>query len=77
MAITKMADDKRQFIDEKLKIAFEALEEKGYNPIAQIAGYLFTGDPTYITPHKNARELIAEIDSEDIGFRLLEVYFQI
>ena len=38
---------------------------------------MFTGDPTYITPYKNARDLITELDCEEIGYRLLEVYFQV
>ena len=77
MAIPTTADDRKQVIDEKLKIVFEALDEKGYNPLSQIAGYMFTGDPTYITPYKNARDLITELDCEEIGYRLLEVYFQV
>jgi uncharacterized protein (UPF0297 family) len=76
MAIPVTADDKKQLIDETLKIVYDSLNEKGYNPISQILGYIFTDDPTYITPHNNARELIAELDREDIGYRLLEVYFQ-
>jgi len=77
MAFEKLTDDKKQIIDKNLKIVFEALDEKGYNPISQILGYIFTEDPTYITTHKNARDLIAELDCEDIGCRLLEVYFNI
>ena len=77
MTIDKMADDKKQIIDETLKTTFDALTEKGYNPISQIMGYIFTEDPTYITTHKNARDLIAELDCEDIAHRLLEVYFNI
>ena len=74
MAITKMADDKRQFIDEKLKIAFEALEEKGYNPINQIVGYLLSEDPTYITTHNNARNLIRKIDRDTLLQVLVKYY---
>lgn len=77
MATRKLTDDKKRIIDEHLKIVFEALEEKGYDPIAQILGYMFTDDPTYITPNKNARRLITELDREEIGCHLLEVYFKI
>ena len=77
MATGKLADDKERIIDETLKSVFEALEEKGYDPIAQILGYMLTDDPTYITPNKNARRLIAELDREEVGYHLLEVYFKI
>lgn len=77
MASTKTSDENNRIIDETLKLVYEALEEKGYKPIPQILGYLFTDDPTYITPHKNARNLIKELDRDEIGMRILEVYFQI
>ena len=51
--------------------------KKAITLFSQIAGYMFTGDPTYITPYKNARDLITELDCEEIGYRLLEVYFQV
>ncbi|MBE6683932.1 MAG: IreB family regulatory phosphoprotein [Ruminococcaceae bacterium] len=75
MAISTMSEDKNRLIDETLKTVFEALEEKGYKPIPQILGYLFTDDLTYITPHKKARDLLKELDRDDIGMRILEVYF--
>lgn len=45
---------------------YEALKEKGYNPINQIVGYILSEDPTYITTHKNARALIGRLDRDDI-----------
>ncbi|MEG1427929.1 MAG: IreB family regulatory phosphoprotein, partial [Oscillospiraceae bacterium] len=45
-----------------LTIVYDALTEKGYNPISQIVGYILSEDPTYITTHKNARSLIRKID---------------
>ena len=68
-------DEKELTVDEMLKIVFDALTEKGYDPIPQILGYVFTGDPTYITPHNNARDLISQIDGEDIAFHVFSSYF--
>ena len=51
---------------EILKEVYEALMEKGYNPINQIVGYILSGDPTYITSHKNARNKIREIERDEL-----------
>ena len=76
MSVSNTADVNNPSIDETLRIVYDALAEKGYNPISQILGYIFTNDPTYITPHNNARDLIAKLDVEEISYRILEVYFQ-
>ena len=55
-----------------LKDEYEALTEKGYNPVNQIVGYIMSGDPTYITSHKNARSLIMKVERDEI----LEVLFE-
>ena len=55
-----------------LKDVYEALTEKGYNPVNQIVGYIMSGDPTYITSHKNARSLIMKVERNEI----LEVLFE-
>ena len=55
-----------------LEIVYEALSEKGYNPVNQIVGYIMSGDPTYITSHKNARSLIMKVERDEI----LEVLFE-
>lgn len=55
-----------------LKDVYEALTEKGYNPVNQIVGYIMSGDPTYITSHKNARSLITKVERDEI----LEVLFE-
>ena len=57
----KVERDKDIKAKELLKEVYEALEEKGYNPVNQIVGYILSGDPTYITSHKNARNLIRKI----------------
>ena len=55
-----------------LKDVYEALTEKGYNPVNKIVGYIMSGDPTYITSHKNARSLIMKVERDEI----LEVLFE-
>ncbi len=49
-----------------LSKVYLALREKGYNPITQIVGYILSGDPTYITGHRNARGLIARIERDEL-----------
>ena len=53
---------------------YEALNEKGYNPVNQIVGYIMSGDPTYITSYKNARSLIMKVERDEIIEVLLENY---
>lgn len=67
---------KEQEIEVKDIIAavYEALSEKGYNPINQIVGYVMSGDPTYITSHKGARSLIMKAERDEIIEELLEDY---
>ena len=57
---------------EILKDVYQALVEKGYNPVNQIVGYIMSGDPTYITSYKNARSLIMKVERDEI----LEVLFE-
>jgi len=54
----------------------EALEEKGYNPINQIVGYLISADPAYITSHNNARNLIRKLERDDILEELVSSYLK-
>ena len=53
---------------------YDALKEKGYNPINQIVGYLLSEDPTYITNHNNARSLIRRIDRDELMQELVQNY---
>lgn len=55
---------------------YEALTEKGYNPVNQIVGYLMSGDPTYITSHKGARSLIMRAERDEIIELFLEDYIE-
>ena len=57
-----------------LSAVFEALTEKGYNPVNQIVGYIMSGDPTYITSYKNARSLIMKVERDELVEELLKVY---
>ncbi|MGP1348664.1 MAG: IreB family regulatory phosphoprotein [Stomatobaculum sp.] len=61
-------------VSEVLRLIYEALSEKGYNPVNQIVGYVMSGDPTYITSHKNARSLIMKVERDDILEELLSYY---
>ena len=59
---------------EILKEVYAALVEKGYNPINQIVGYILSGDPTYITNHKNARALISKIEKDELLQQMITTY---
>lgn len=56
------------------ELAYKALTEKGYNPIYQIAGYLISGDPAYITSHLDARNTIRRIERDDLIEELVRAY---
>ncbi len=58
--------EKNNKTKEILKNVYEALVQKGYNPINQIVGYILSGDPTYITSHNNARNLIREVERDEL-----------
>ena len=49
-----------------LERVYEALQEKGYNPVNQMVGYIMSGDPTYITSHNNARSLIMKVERDEL-----------
>ena len=57
-----------------LRTVFDALKEKGYNPVNQIVGYLLTEDPTYITNYNNARSMICKIDRDELMQVLVREY---
>ena len=61
-------------IGDVLEIVFQAMLEKGYNPINQIVGYIMSGDPTYITSNKNARSLIMRIERDELVEEVLKYY---
>lgn len=59
---------------EILKEVYAALVEKGYNPINQLVGFILSGDPTYITNHKNARALISKIEKDELLQQMIITY---
>ena len=61
---------------EVLKQVYDALAEKGYNPVNQIVGYIMSGDPTYITSHKNARSLIMKVERDEVVEEILKAYIK-
>ena len=66
--------DKDQEIRMILSSVYNSLQEKGYNPINQIVGYILSEDPTYITNHNNARTLIRQLDRDELLQVLLKSY---
>lgn len=61
-------------VNEVLTTVYEALQEKGYNPINQIVGYLLSGDPAYIPRHKDARSLIRKLERDELIEELVKSY---
>ena len=67
-------EDKERQMKQILTQVYDALRQKGYNPINQIVGYILSEDPTYITTHHNARSLIRRIDRDDLLHTLVKAY---
>ena len=59
-----------------LSVVYDALLEKGYNPVNQIVGYIMSGDPTYITNHQGARSLIMKVERDELVEELLKEYIK-
>ena len=70
----KLNNDEK--IDNTVREVYEALQEKGYDPLAQFCGYLISGDPTYITSHKRARSKIVTVDVYGLLERVVKVYLE-
>ena len=69
-----IGDQTEQMIRDTLMQVYDALKEQGYNPINQIVGYILSEDPTYITTHNNARNLIRRIDRDTLLQSLVKYY---
>ena len=69
-----LGDQRDMEIKAILTTVYQALQEKGYNPINQIVGYILSEDPTYITTHNNARALIRKIDRDELLQLLVKSY---
>ncbi len=61
-------------IQEILNIVYDALEERGYNAVDQMVGYILSGDPSYITSHNNARNIVGRIERDDLVEELIKSY---
>ena len=59
-----------------IQVVYDALKEKGYNPISQIVGYILSEDPTYITTHNNARSLLSRVDRDELLQSLVINYIE-
>lgn len=70
----RTVQENKMDVGQVLEQVYIALTEKGYNPINQIVGYIMSGDPTYITSHKNARSLIMKVERDEILEELMRVY---
>ena len=72
----RTVQENKMDVSQVLEQVYQALTEKGYNPVNQIVGYIMSGDPTYITSHKNARSLIMKVERDEILEELLSVYIE-
>ena len=72
-----LGQNREDDIKQILTIVYDALKEKGYNPISQLVGYILSEDPTYITTHNNARSLIRRIDRDELLRALVKNYIKL
>ena len=63
-------------VKEVLDVVYTVMEEKGYNPVNQIVGYIMSGDPTYITSYKGARSMIMKVERDELVEELLKEYIK-
>ncbi len=73
----KVKPDKDDETRDIILRVYMALKEKGHNPVSQIAGYLLSGDPTYITSHNNARSLVRKVERDEILEELIKSYVSV
>ncbi|MBQ9850943.1 MAG: IreB family regulatory phosphoprotein [Clostridia bacterium] len=70
-------DENENEMKNNLRLVYEALNEKGYNSISQIVGYILSEDPTYITTHNNARSLVRRLDRDELLQAMVKCYLGI
>ena len=70
-------DEHEEVMRQTIVTVYNALQEKGYNPISQIVGYILSEDPTYITTHNNARSLIRRLDRDELLQALVKNYLHL
>lgn len=73
----KVEKDKNSKTEEIMGQVYQALKEKGYNPVSQIVGYILSGDPTYITNYKDARNLIRQVERDELLEQMVKKYIGI
>ena len=73
---TEMEKEEREKL-EKLKEVYAILIENGYNPVNQLVGYILSGDPIYITSHKDARSLITKIERDELLEQMIKKYLEL
>lgn len=72
----KLQDMGDNYAREIILTVYNALKEKGYNPISQMVGYILSGDPTYITSHNNARSIIRKLERDELLEELVREYLK-
>ncbi len=72
----RVEKEPRLEVRDVLRIVYQALAEKGYNPVNQIVGYIMSGDPTYITSYNNARSLIMKVERDDLLEEMMTFYIE-
>lgn len=72
----KVNTDPEYRVKEILDTVYDAMAEKGYNPVNQIVGYIMSGDPTYITSYKTARSMIMKVERDELVEELLKEYIK-
>jgi uncharacterized protein (UPF0297 family) len=72
----KLEKDSKEKVADSLKTVYQALLEKGYNPINQLVGYMISGDPAYVTSYKDARGIICKVERDEILEVLLRSYLE-
>ena len=72
----KVEKEPQMKVSDVIDVVYHALSEKGYNPVNQIVGYIMSGDPTYITSHRNARSLIMKVERDELVEEFLRAYIK-
>lgn len=72
----KVEKEPQMKVSDVIDVVYHALSEKGYNPVNQIMGYIMSGDPTYITSHRNARSLIMKVERDELVEEILRAYIK-
>ena len=70
----KVEKEPQMKVSDVIDVVYHALSEKGYNPVNQIVGYIMSGDPTYITSHRNAISLIMKVERDELVEEILRAY---